>query len=315
MSLFDMIRFIPLTGVARNRTMLFVRASRPSFTAAYVAACRGLASALPEAARLVEDPYGLRFGPRTARALARAARHVPWLVHRLPPPTTMLWLQIRTRVLDDALRDFVRAGGRQVLLLGAGFDCRAARLRDELDGARVFEVDHPATQARKRSVLDQEGAPQDRTAYLPWDFERDIMSEMPTRLHALGHDPGAPTLTIWEGVAMYLTEPAIESTVATVRALSGPGSQFAITYFDRAWIERPPLRARMVRQFVARLGEPFKFGWDPPDLPRWLGERGWKLEWDRTDLELAARLLPEHGHYMRHGGFRHIALATRLPEG
>jgi methyltransferase (TIGR00027 family) len=288
-----------------------VRATRPSFTAAYVAACRGLASALPEAARLVEDPYGIRFGPRGARVLARAASHLPWLVHRLPPPTGVLWIQIRTRVLDDVLRDFVREGGRQVILLGAGFDCRAARLRDELAGARVFEVDHPATQARKRGVLDQAGAPQDRTSYLPWDFEREPMSELPERLRSLGHDPVAPTLTIWEGVAMYLTEPAIEATVATVKALSAPGSQFAVTYFDRAWIEKPPLRARVVRQFVARMGEPFKFGWEPSELPRWLDERGWALRWDRTDLELAARLLPEHGHYMKHGGFRHIALAIR----
>ena len=34
---------------------------RPSFTAAFVAACRGLSPMLPRAARLIDDPLGLRF--------------------------------------------------------------------------------------------------------------------------------------------------------------------------------------------------------------------------------------------------------------
>ena len=38
----------------------------------------------------------------------------------------------------------------QVVILGAGFDCRAYRL-EALRGARVFEIDHPATQAVKRA--------------------------------------------------------------------------------------------------------------------------------------------------------------------
>jgi O-methyltransferase involved in polyketide biosynthesis len=54
-------------------------------------------------------------------------------------------MQVRTRLLDDAVRNFIDAGGRQLVLLGAGFDCRALRM-PELDCAQVFEVDHPATQ-------------------------------------------------------------------------------------------------------------------------------------------------------------------------
>jgi methyltransferase (TIGR00027 family) len=274
-----------------------------------VALLRGLGAALPETARLVDDPLGLRFGPRGTAALARAASHIPWVLRR--PPSMVLWIQIRTRVLDDVMRDFLREGGRQVLLLGAGFDSRASRFRDELGGATVFEVDHPATQARKRQVLDEQGVPQAGTVYLPWDFEHQPMAKLPEGLRARGHDPDRPTLTIWEGVAMYLSQPAIDATVGAVRALSGPGSQFAITYFDRAWIERPPLSTRLLRRFVASLGEPFRSGWDPAELPRWLDDRGFRLRWDRTDLELAARLLPEHGHQLRKGGYRHIALAVR----
>jgi methyltransferase (TIGR00027 family) len=229
----------------------------------------------------------------------------------MPLSRSVLWIQIRTRVLDDVLREFVTSGGRQVLLLGAGFDCRAARFADELRDATVFEVDHPATQARKRRVLAEAGARQARTAYLAWDFERDPMVSLPERLASLGHDRTQRTLTIWEGVTMYLTAPAIEATVAAVRALSAAGSPFAITYFDKREIDHPTMRQRVLARFVSQLGEPFRFGWDPAALPAWLAERGFALDWDRTDLEFAARLLPHHGHHLRHGGFRHIALALR----
>ena len=41
------------------------------------------------------------------------------------PMRVVLYMQVRTRVLDDALLAFVRGGGAQIVLLGAGFDCRA----------------------------------------------------------------------------------------------------------------------------------------------------------------------------------------------
>jgi methyltransferase (TIGR00027 family) len=195
-------------------------------------------------------------------------------------------------VLDDSVRAFVARGGQQVLLLGAGFDCRAARLRDELSAARVFEVDHPATQAKKHAVLAAAGARDDQVAYLAWDFERDALAELPDRLAALGHDRTRPTLTIWEGVTMYLTEPAIDASVRAVRALSAPGSRFAITWFERRMIERPDRRARWVARFVARQGEPFRFGWDPQALPGWLQLRGFRLLTDRSDAGLAHELMP-----------------------
>ena len=82
----------------------------------------------------------------------------------------LLFMQVRTRLVDEALLAFVAGGGRQVLLLGAGYDFRAARFATQLDGAVVYEVDHPATQAHKRAVVGDGAAPHVR--YLPWDFEQ-----------------------------------------------------------------------------------------------------------------------------------------------
>jgi methyltransferase (TIGR00027 family) len=286
---------------------------------------RGLGAFLPTDARLSDDPFGLRFAaplafrasPASTASIARvqsAARRFPRVTERVVARDAVLSMQIRTRVLDDVMLGFLAQGGRQVLLLGAGFDCRAARFRHPLADATVFEVDHPATQARKRSVLAGAGVRTGRVAYLPWDFENTSMAELPARLAPLGHDRLSPTLTVWEGVSMYLTAPAVEAVVAAVRNLSAPGSPFALTYLDRAAIERPPLRLRVVRAVVARLGEPFRWGWDPIELPAWLGSRGFTLVSDRTDAGLARELLPPRFAATYHGGLRHIAVAERTGE-
>jgi methyltransferase (TIGR00027 family) len=294
-----------------------VKAGRASLTAKWVAAARGLGSLLPPDERIADDPFGLAFGGPTATVVATVLRRIggaaPLLALRAPfMGKSVFYLQVRTRALDDALRSFTRAGGRQVVILGAGFDCRAERFSAELDGARVFEIDHPATQARKRAILDRAGADQSRVVYLPWDFEHQSVDDLPSALAAAGHDRARPTLTIWEGVTMYLTEPAIEATVAAVRAFSTPGSPFAISYFEKKRIERPPMDAAVLFALVRRFGEPFKFGWDPPALPSWLAARGFRLRSDRAEVQLAAELLPARWRSRVAAAGRHIAITERI---
>src|SRR5438874_3938527 len=69
---------------------------------------------------------------------------------RFPPME--LWLALRVAFLDRLVGLAVdRLSIRQVVILGAGYDTRAARLPRA--GVRFFEVDHPATQASKRERL------------------------------------------------------------------------------------------------------------------------------------------------------------------
>src|SRR5678815_5010868 len=240
--------------------MSAVKNDRPSVTAAWVAACRGLYELLPEHEQLARDDYGARF-----LATARLPRRIVRLIF---PRRALLYMQVRTRVIDDVLLDFVRAGGRQVVLLGAGFDCRALRFARELEGTTVYEVDHPATQSKKRRVLEGEhGA---RTEYVAWDFESRPLSELPSELASRGHDRTKPTCTIWEGVTMYLTARAIDETLRCVRDYSSAGSKLVFNYTDRARLDHPSFRDRMGARVVAAVGETFRFGFDPKTLDRYL---------------------------------------------
>ncbi|MCS6900979.1 MAG: class I SAM-dependent methyltransferase, partial [Myxococcales bacterium] len=123
-----------------------MRPGQASFTAAFVAVCRGLSLLLPENARLVLDPYGAKLAGPIGETLVRALASEPAVLRVLswgalwPMLPWVIYMQVRTRALDDALLRFVEEGGRQVVILGAGFDARALRLQERLGETTVFEV-------------------------------------------------------------------------------------------------------------------------------------------------------------------------------
>jgi len=271
-----------------------MRDDAPSRTAQWVAAARGMGRLLPEAVRIADDPYGLAFAsPSIARLVDRTRDTRPDRAQTIARvPGLSLWIaymQVRTRLIDDAVRAFVAGGGRQVVVLGAGYDCRALRM-PELADARVFEVDHPATQGHKRAVLDRLAA-RSPAHYLAWDFETHPMDDLPGALADAGHDPVAPTLTIWEGVTMYLTDAAIHAALRAIASWSAAGSVLALTYMTRERLQRS-VALRAVRAVVRSLGEPFRFGWNPDELPAYLAARGFALASDVATSEAARQLLP-----------------------
>lgn len=286
-----------------------MRDDAPSRTAAFVAAARQLGQLLPEHARLVDDPYGAAFAsPTMAQLLDREMTRMRPLASVPGLRSWILYMQVRTRVIDDALREFVAAGGRQVVLLGAGYDCRALRL-PELAGANVYEVDHPATQSRKRKILDRIGA-ESPANYVTWDFETRPMEDLPDELGGAGLDRADPVFTIWEGVTMYLTEAAIDASLRAIREWSCSGSQLAMTYFAKSRITEPSLITRAMQAVVASIGEPWKFGWDANQLPDYLAERGFELVRDVAMSDAAAELLPPPYAAHVQNPLRRFALAT-----
>jgi methyltransferase (TIGR00027 family) len=169
----------------------------------------------------------------------------------------------------------------------------------------VFEIDHPATQRRKREVLARLGAPSVRTEFVAWNFERQ--QDLPAHLSSIGLDAEKPTFTIWEGVTPYLTEPAIAATMAAVRAWSrARGSQLGFTYIEPTSIKRS------WRRIVAAVGEPWRFGWEPAALPSWMAAHGMRLVRDESDADLARRYLPERFWARLGEPGRHVALAEPM---
>ena len=170
-----------------------------------------------------------------------------------------------------------------------GYDTRAWRL-PALAGGRVFEVDHPATQAAKRAVVSRLGLAGARVTYVPVDFERD---DLAARLAGAGFDRTAPAGFVWEGVTNYLTEEAIDATLAVITGLAQAGGLLVVTYVDaRALCEPSPFpEARRWVRAVARAGEPWIFGLDPGEAGAFFRARGFVPQRDISALR-KARLRP-----------------------
>lgn len=132
--------------------------------------------------RLFDDPFALALLSGSYRTLARIA-HIPMLGKLVYTLLDLGWLYsrsfavVRTRAIDELVRDAIRGGARHLVLLGAGFDSRGSRL-DEAGEIAVFEVDHPARQQVKKERFHAIMAePPSNLRYVAVDFERDALEE------------------------------------------------------------------------------------------------------------------------------------------
>lgn len=186
----------------------------------------------------------------------------------------------RTVEIDEAVR---HAATPQVVILGAGLDGRAWRM-PELDGAVVFEVDHPDSQRMKRERVSAMLPSAKEVRFVAVDFTRDSLADA---LAAAGHDATLPTTWIWEGVVMYLTPAEVEKTLALVAPRSAPGSCLVILY------TAPSLMMNIVGLFVRRLGEPFRSRFTPAEMRTLLEKHGFAVERDESIPRIGAAMTPE----------------------
>jgi methyltransferase (TIGR00027 family) len=285
---------------------------RASRTAEQVALFRALETARG-GDRIFTDPYAARFLGGGYRLAARLARLRP-VGRGLARYIDGRWqgthasAVARTRLIDDLVAGAVTAGCRQVLLLGAGYDSRAYRL-PALAAARVFEADHPATQAVKRRLIDAHvpAAARAHVRFVPVDL---ITDDLGAALRPAGFAPAVPAVVIWEGVTNYLTEAAVDATLRGLAALTGPGSRVIFTYVDRAVLDDGGSTIAW-QAAVRRQGEPWTFGFDPAAVPGYLNVRGLRLRLDLSTADAAARYLAPLGRTEQAATFYRIAEAEK----
>ncbi|MFI5377641.1 MAG: SAM-dependent methyltransferase [Candidatus Rokuibacteriota bacterium] len=271
-----------------------------SHTATLVALYRAIESSRSPTARLFEDPFAPAFLGSRARWALHLSRlpvvgaAVPWTLvdgHWSGPRGTVA---VRTRYIDDALGEALSAGVDQVVILGAGFDCRAYRIPG-IDRARVFEVDHPATQPRKRAVVTRRlGALPPHVTLVPIDLTTQALDAV---MPGAGYRTGARTFFICEGLTHYLSPAVVDAVFRYVARSAAVGSQMVFTYIHRAILDGSVRfeGAANTLATVQRAGEPYTFGWDPVELPRYLAERHLRLIEDVGAEAYRARYLLPRG--------------------
>jgi methyltransferase (TIGR00027 family) len=201
------------------------------------------------------DPLALRIiGPGAERTLKGGERG------RFTSPGLRALVVVRSRFAEDGLAEAHDRGVGQYVLLGAGLDTYAYRSRRP--GLKVFEVDHPSTQAWKRGrLMAARIAIPDTVAYAAVDFERQSIA---SGLAAAGFDVARPAFISWLGVTPYLSNDAVQETLRFVASLA-KGSELVFDYVSSA----PDAAAASDRSHqalaarVAAIGEPFRSAYPP----------------------------------------------------
>jgi methyltransferase (TIGR00027 family) len=190
------------------------------------------------------------------------------LVERFRSPMADL-LERRTQWFDRVTLQAVEEGIPQVVIVAAGYDCRALRFRTS--GIRFIELDHPATQADKRRILDDMGADVADVAYAAADFTVD---DVGAALAAAEHDADEATLFLVEGLLIYLPEQVIVSLLTALQARATPASRLAVSISRGG---SPAFQAR-----VAALGEQARSSFSEDEARTLLQRCGWQGDTARS---------------------------------
>jgi len=285
---------------------------RASRTAEFMALFRALESGRPEHSRLFADPFARGF-LRPLFQLVVTLSRLPVVGSLVPRVIDWGWPGARpcgvarTCLIDDAMVAALREGLDQVVILGAGFDSRAYRLQ-ALQGARVFEVDHPQTSAVKRTGLRRRlGALPEHVAFVEVNFDRQTLE---AALGTAGFDKRRRTFFIWEGVSNYLHEQAVDATLRFIGS-AAPGSRVLFTYLHKGLLDEPARfgATRWIGRTLREVGEEWTFGLYPRDVPAYLEARGLRLLEDIGSREYRARYLRSGGRELKGFEFCRIALA------
>jgi methyltransferase (TIGR00027 family) len=216
-----------------------MKPNEPSRTALMIARQRA-AHQLLDHGSILKDPFALKILHEEEKEVLEFANAHPLA------SIGRLFAAARSRIAEDALSAAVERGVRQIVILGAGLDTFALRNPHGAWEIRIYEVDHPATQAWKLERLaEAQIALPPWLIFVPVDFERDDLGEALARA---GFRRNAPAFFTWLGVVPYLTQEAIVGTLDLMASI--PDSEVVFDY-----MAPPQAFSEEMREFVAERTE------------------------------------------------------------
>lgn len=204
----------------------------------------------------------------------------------------------RSRYAEDELSRAIGRGASQYVILGAGLDTFAYRNPYAESALRVFEVDHPATQAWKLQRLASAGiAIPPSATFAPVDFDRQSLSD---GLERANFRRDAVTFFSWLGVTPYLTREAMTATLAFIASMpqgSGVVFDYAVPRSSLNWLGR--LAFDRLASRVAAAGEPFQLFFQPESLAVQLRGMGFQSVEDLGAEEINSRYFSDRSDKLR----------------
>jgi methyltransferase (TIGR00027 family) len=225
-------------------------------TAHWTAAIRARESARED--RLFADPWAAALAGEEGEA---------WIAGR--SDNSVIPIVLRTRFFDDFLQQVTGQHQiRQVVLMAAGLDTRAFRLRWP-EPTHLFELDQPAILLYKDQILHSAGA---TPACVRHTIGIDLTAPWQDALVRAGFDPERPSAWLLEGFLFYIASEAIIQLLEDVTRLAAQGSWLGFDIVNSVALTSPLTRPWIDMQ--ARAGAPWIGVMDDPAA--FLTSRGWQ---------------------------------------
>lgn len=245
------------------------------------------------------------FDPESAPAGEAPQKLLRKLVNTQIAPSPLC----RAAYTERALKTAVLTGTEQYVILGAGLDTFAFREPEFTAKHRVFEVDHPLTQADKKERIARAGwTVPEKLTFVPVDFTADDLAAC---LLAAGFDPTAKSFFSWLGVTYYLSAEAIGKMLAALASLCADGSSLVFDYPDENFFEAPERRVQNTIMIAKAGGEPMQSAFSYAELEALLERHGFLIYDLLTPDDIQRDIIDRAGAEMK--AFEHVryCLAVR----
>lgn len=188
----------------------------------------------------------------------------------------------RKRMIELAVREGLASGITQVVVIAAGYDSLALRLRDGYPDTAFIEIDHPATQIPKAKAF-----PEARNfRYFPVDLSKDSLTE-------LFPEPMSAVFVI-EGLTMYLEEKSNATLLRQIAPLCG---KLVFTFMEKGSDGSIDFRNQspLIGSWLQIRKEPFLWGIAKSELPGFLEKCGFHCLEIIDDARLLSKILKPIG--------------------
>lgn len=195
----------------------------------------------------------------------------------------------RTKYFDAVFTEALKHEFDQILIFGAGYDSRALRFSELNKGTSIFELDAPVTQKEKlKAYQSKKLVIPNNLVFIPIDFNREKLED---KIRQAGFTAGKQSLFLLEGITMYLSQNAIESTFRFISDVSGKGSMIVFDYIYGGVLRRENkyYGEKGMYKRVAKVGEEWTFALEENEAESFLSEYDFTVKDHRSSNELEDR--------------------------
>lgn len=274
--------------------------------------------------RIINDPYADKFVIGAGIIKLMGHKLSVWLTQKFAPGFHEHLIS-RTRFIDDLIEKSAANGAEQYVILGAGYDLRAHRL--ELPPTlKIFEIDQPEVQHRKRSKLPKNLPNSENVTYVNVDFNHQSLKK---QLLDAGFDQSKSTVFTLEGVSQYISKEAVISTLEELAELTQKtNATFFISYVNKLLNENPKAcfgkgysnavkKAETIKKLAAKVGEPWVSFYTAEEIEGMLSQNGFSLIENKTLADLNSVYFTPVGRTLSEDQIfklEHFVVAKTLPK-